>query len=46
MKNDKLTNFAIIDTNSGEITQYLTSKEKEILDNRLERRNQDEYCYR
>lgn len=34
MKQNKLTNFAIIDTNSGEITQYLTSQEKESLDNK------------
>ena len=32
MKNDKLTNFAIIDTDSGEITQYLTTTEKSLLE--------------
>lgn len=33
MKNDRLTNYAVIDTDSGEITQYLTTKEKDMLEN-------------
>jgi hypothetical protein len=34
MKQNKLTNFAVIDTNSGEITQYLTLDEQEYLENK------------
>jgi hypothetical protein len=34
MQQNKLTNFAIIDTNSGEITQYLTQDEQEYLENK------------
>lgn len=32
MSNNKLTDYAVIDTKSGEVTQYLTSDEKDILD--------------
>lgn len=34
MKNDKLTNYAVIDTITGEITQYLTQDEQEYLENK------------
>jgi hypothetical protein len=34
MKNEKLTNYAVIDTTTGEIGQYLTAKEKNMLDDR------------
>jgi hypothetical protein len=34
MNQNKLTNFAIVDTNSGEITQYLTQDEQEYLENK------------
>lgn len=44
MDNNKLTNYAVIDTNSGEVTQYLTQKEKDILDNRYTSANPTSKC--
>jgi hypothetical protein len=34
MKQNKVTRYAVIDTNSGEITQYLTTEEKNSLDSK------------
>ena len=44
MSNNKLTNYAVIDTQSGEVTQYLTQKEKDILDNRYTSANPTSKC--
>ena len=44
MKNDKLTNFAIIDTDSGEITQYLTTTEKSLLEEKYTSANPSSKC--
>lgn len=44
MSNNKLTNYAVIDTQSGEVTQYLTQNEKDILDKKYTSANPTNKC--